>query len=138
MRRLALILAMAGAALLLAGCEPLSTDELDHEVFLIHSTAAEGALLAQGVADSRTMSSFVRAHATELGDAADTSARKLHDATVPDALKARAAAAIGLAGQTSSALGDLELDPSGPGYARDIERRLERLARRATRLEDRL
>lgn len=94
------LFASAACLLLLAGCEPLTSDELQHEAGSIHSTAAEGALLADGVARQRTLSSFVRAHAKELADAADTSARKLHDASVP--------------GSCDSALARPSISPLGP------------------------
>jgi hypothetical protein len=131
-------LAAIASVLLLAGCEPLTTNELQHEAQTIHSTAAEGALLADGVARERTLSSFVRAHATELADAADTSARKLHDATAPDSLQRSTSRAIDLATRTSSVLGDLELSPSNPQEASRIESKLNRLAGAATRLQDSL
>jgi hypothetical protein len=123
---------------LLAGCEPLTTDELQHEAGSIHSTAAEGALLADGVARQRTLSSFVRAHAKELADAADTSARKLHDASVPRSLRRPTSKAIDLATRTSTVLGDLELSPSDPRQAVGFESKLERLAAAATKLESSL
>jgi hypothetical protein len=131
-------LAALASVFLLAGCEPLTTDELQHEAQSIHSTAAEGALLAEGVAQQRTLSSFVRAHATELAGAADTSARKLHDASVPDSLRGLTSRAIDLATRTSSVLGDLELSPSNPHEASRIESKLNRLAGAATRLQDSL
>jgi hypothetical protein len=121
--------------LFLLGCEPLTTNELQHEAESIHSTAAEGALLADGVARQRTLSSFVRAHAKELADAADTSARKLHDATVPRSLRRATQRAIDLATRTSAVLGDLELSPSNPQQASRFESRLKHLAAAATRLE---
>jgi hypothetical protein len=138
MRRKTCLLAALASVLLVAGCEPLTPDELQQEAESIHSTAAEGALLANGVARERTLSSFVRAHATELVDAAETSARKLHDATVPPSLRRRTARAIDLATRTSSALGDLELSPSNPVEAARIESKLNRLAAAATRLQDSL
>jgi hypothetical protein len=138
MLRKGLFVALLAALPLLAGCEPLTANELQHEAGAIHSTAAEGALLADGVARARTLSSFVRAHAKELADAADTSARKLHDGTVPPALKAPTAKAIGLATKTSSALGDLELSPSNPKLAARLETKLKRLGAQATRLENSL
>src|SRR5882724_1395692 len=107
MRRGMLLIGAVAACLLLTGCEPLTSDELRHELAAIHSTAAEGALLADGVARERTSSPFVRAHATELADAADTSARKLHDASVPDSLQRSTSRGIDLATRTSSVLGDL-------------------------------
>jgi hypothetical protein len=132
------LLASVACLLLLAGCEPLTTDELQHEAGTIHSTAAEGALLADGVARERTLSSFVRAHAKELADAADTSARKLHDATVPRSLRRPTTKAIELATRTSTVLGDLELSPSNPQQGAGLESKLKRLAAAAGRLESSL
>ncbi len=133
-------LALAGAIglLVLAGCEPLTSNELEHEAGTIHSTAAEGALLADGVADGDTLAAFVRAHAGELAGTADASARKLHDGTVPSDLKAPTAHAIELASRTSAALGDLELSPSNPRLAMETEARLKHLANEASALEDSL
>jgi hypothetical protein len=122
--------------LFLLGCEPLTTNEFEHEAESIHSTAAEGALLADGVARQRTLSSFVRAHAKELADAADTSARKLHDATVPHSLRRATRRAIDLATRTAAVLGDLELSPSNPQEASGFESRLKHLAAAAARLEN--
>jgi hypothetical protein len=132
------LFASAACLLLLAGCEPLTSDELQHEAGSIHSTAAEGALLADGVARQRTLSSFVRAHAKELADAANTSARKLHDASVPGSLRQRTSKAIDLATRTSTVLGDLELSPSDPQQAAGFESKLKRLAAAAERLESSL
>jgi hypothetical protein len=138
MSRTRFLPAVIVSLLFLAGCEPLTSDELQHEAGAIHSTAAEGALLADGVARQRTLSSFARAHAKELADAADTSARKLHDATVPDSLRRPTTTAIDLATRTSTALGDLEIAPSSPGLVAGLESRLKRLATAATRLENSL
>jgi len=138
MSRTTFLLAVLASLLFFAGCEPLTANELQHEAGSIHSTAAEGALLADGVARERTLSSFTRAHAKELADAADTSARKLHDATVPDSLRRPTTRAIDLATRTSTVLGDLELSPSNPQLAAGLESRLKRLAAAAMRLEDSL
>jgi hypothetical protein len=135
MRRGIVFIGVVAACVLLAGCEPLTGDELGHELAAIHSTAAEGALLADGVARERTSSPFVRAHAKELADAADTSARKLHDATVPADLHQRVRRAIDLSTRASSALGRLELSPSDPQEAAAIEAKLKRLADQASELE---
>jgi hypothetical protein len=130
------LLTGAACVLVLAGCEPLTTDELQHEAGSIHSTAAEGALLADGVARERSLSAFVRAHAKELADAADTSARKLHDASVPPSLRRPTTKAIDLATRTSTVLGDLELSPNDPQQAAGFESKLKRLAAAATELEN--
>jgi hypothetical protein len=138
MPRAIFLICVCCSCIVVAGCEPLTSDELKHEVGSIHSTAAEGALLAEGVAQQRTSSPFVRAHAAELAAAAETSARKLHDATVPTELRSGARRAIALARRTSSILGDLSLSPSDPGGASRMETRLKRLAAGATRLEARV
>lgn len=138
MHRSILPICLATGSLLLSGCEPLTANELEHEAGSIHSTAAEGALLADGVARQRTTSPFVRAHAAELAAAADTSARKLHDASVPVALRGQVRHAIDLSNKTSSALGALELSPSSPRGAAVVEARLKRLAAKADRLETKL
>jgi hypothetical protein len=138
MARALLPLCLCVGCLLVSGCEPLTADELGQEAATIHSTAAEGALLADGVAMERTTSPFVRAHAEELAGATDASARKLHDATVPDDLRAAVRRAIALATRTSSALGDLALSPSDPERAAAIEARLKRLAAQADQLASRL
>ena len=46
MHRPILTICLATGSLLLSGCEPLTANELEHEAGAIHSTAAEGALLA--------------------------------------------------------------------------------------------
>jgi formylmethanofuran dehydrogenase subunit E-like metal-binding protein len=136
--RVRLILCLLVCSVLVAGCEPLTVDELSQEAATIRSTAAEGALLAQGVAHDRSWSPFVRAHAAELGAAADTSARKLHDARLPSDLKQRALRAIALANQVSATLGKLELSPTNSAHADAVRQRLRQLATRAHELESRL
>jgi hypothetical protein len=134
MARAILPICLSVGCLLISGCEPLTADELGQQAAAIHSTAAEGALLADGVARQRTTSPFVRAHAQELAGVADASARKLHDATVPADLRTAVRRAIDLSNRTSSVLGDLALSPSDPQGAARIEARLKRLAARADRL----
>src|SRR5215212_4340732 len=85
-RRSFAALAVAALVLLLAACEPLGPDELRREVETIHSTAAEGSVLADQIAAQRTKRTFARVQARELGDAADHSAERLTDAHPEDGL----------------------------------------------------
>ena len=58
---------LAGAAASLAGCGgPITPGELSRSIQTLESSAAEGALLADGVARDRTTATFVRVHARDL------------------------------------------------------------------------
>jgi hypothetical protein len=130
-------LALAGV-LLLGGCNELDQEELTRDVGVIQSVAAEGALLADQVAEGRTISSFARVHANELAGTADQTAQGLSDAEVSSSKEADVKAAIALADDESGALGHLVVSPSEEGTAARIGSYLRRIARRATRLEDSL
>ena len=124
------------AALWLSGCDPLTADELTREIDQIHSLAAEGAVLADGVRADRTRATFTRVHARELADSADESAQKLNDATEAPGLADDVEGAIELAGDVSQALGDLETSPGDEATGGDAAKRLRDLADRADRLAD--
>ena len=136
MRRRALpILGLALAATTgLTGCNELDHEELTRDVALIHSIAAEGALLARDQAQGKTISAFTRVHAGELAASAEQIAEGLEDATKSPDKQAPATAAIALCGQESSALGDLEVSPSDSSEGAKAARSLQQTAQRATRL----
>ena len=79
--RLTLALLASVGAIVLAGCGPMSADELRREVDTIHSTAAEASVLADQIAAQRTKRTFARVQARNLADAAEHSAERLTDAT---------------------------------------------------------
>src|SRR5215208_6514539 len=65
----------------LAGCGgPVQREELGRGIDSLRSIAAEGSVLARGVADNRTRSAFVRVQTRALSDDADHEAEKLNDA----------------------------------------------------------
>ena len=123
-------------ALLLSGCEPLSSAELRREVDTIHSTAAEASVLADQVASQRTKRTFARVLARELSDAAEHSAERLTDAHPDDGLLPKTEDAIDLASQVSTAAGELETAPDDADAAADAAERLRKLAAQSQRLSE--
>lgn len=125
-------------ALVLSGCEPMSSAELRREIQAIESLSAEGATLGDQVASQRTKRIFARVQARELGDAAEHSAERLTDAHPGDGLEDEIGRAIELAQATSSALGDIEVTPDGAATAADAADRLRGLSDEAEQLADSL
>jgi hypothetical protein len=122
------------AALVAAGCEPLGPDELKREVDTVHSTAAQGSVLANQVAAQNIKRTFTRVQARELADAADHSAERLTDAHPADGLEAKTARAISLAEDVASEIGGLEIAPDDAVAAARATERLRELARQADAL----
>src|SRR4051794_15278154 len=123
-----------GLLLSLSGCGPLGQEGLQREIESIQSAAAEGALVADGVAGDGTKTTFVRVHTGELAGAVEQSSEKLNDATLDPRLRPDANAAIGLADKVSGDLDDLEISPDDRAQAAQIAAELRRVADRAGRL----
>jgi hypothetical protein len=123
----------------LAGCGgPIQREELLRGIDTLRSTAADGSLLARGVAQDRTLSTFVRAHARELTDDADHEAEKLHDAQANPPLAAKKEKAVVLAERISGAISQLRIAPGDEQRGRTAERQLDGLARQARDLAESL
>jgi len=131
MRRAALAL---GLAVLLAGCgsSSLSQKSLHKSAEAVQSSAAEAALVADGVADGRTTGPFVSVHAPELATAASTQAKSLRSATGPADLKRKAAELARVADRVSK-LAD-EIDGASATDAKRLADELRREADRAKEL----
>jgi hypothetical protein len=124
---------------LLSGCGgPIQREELGRGIDSLRSIAAEGSIVARGVADNRTRSTFVRFQTKALSDDADHEAEKLHDAQALPALADKKQKAVALAKRISSALGDLRLEPGNEQTGRTVERQLDGLARQARDLAESL
>ena len=118
-----------------AGCGgDIRADELSRSIDTLISSAGQGELLAQGVAQDRTKTTFTRVLATELSGVVDHEAEKLNDATADPDLAGEKRAAVALAKQISSQLGDLEISPTDEKTGLQVERALSRLGARAERL----
>jgi hypothetical protein len=122
-------------AVLGSGCGgAIRADELSRSVDMLVSSAGEGELLAEGVAADRTKATFVRVRARELGEIVDHEGEKLNDASAKPELAAEKKAAVGLAEQISSALGQLQISPTDESAATRAGKRFARLAARGEHL----
>src|SRR5215210_398445 len=130
---------MAIAALMLVFCSgcggDIRADELSRSIDTLISSAREGALIADGVAQDRTKTTLVRVRAGELIGDTDHEAEKLNDATADAALAPEKKAAVALASQISDALGGLQISPTDEADALQTRRQLSRLADRAETLQ---
>ena len=129
------VVAVAG----LAGCGgPIRADELERGVESLGALAAEGEVLADGVARERTKTTFTRVQARTLAEQADHEAEKLADAQAGPALSASKAEAVALASKVSEALGRLRTRPDAVATGRAAKRELSGLSDDADRLVRRL
>lgn len=120
---------IAALALAAGGCAgPIQREELKRGIETLHSTAAEGRLLANGVAGDRTRATFSRVHARDLADIADHQAEKLSDAEATGRLRIARDRAVALAQEISDALGDLRVNPGEEAVGRRVEDQLRKLA----------
>jgi hypothetical protein len=139
MRLLALILALAAIVTWGSGCGgDIRGDELSRSIDTLISSAAEGRLLAEGVAEDRTKATFVRVRARELIEITDHEGEKLSDASATQALAAEKRAAVALAGQISTAVGEVQISPTDEETAQRAERELTRLVSRCESLQSSL
>jgi hypothetical protein len=117
----------------------MTSDELSRSVETLASTAAEGSMLAGGVADDRTRATFARVHARDLSDVVAHETEKLNDADsdgadVSDAKKK----AIDLADKIDTALGQIQTAPQDEAGARTARDQLDKLSQDAGKLAESL
>ena len=136
-RRLALAVIVAIATPLAACGGPVTPDELARSIGTLESTAAEGAFLADDVADNRTKATFVRVHARDLSDVVEHEAEKLRDAQSdrPEVAEAKSNA-IALAERIGTALGQVQIAPGSERAGRSAGGQLSRLSQQAGKLAD--
>jgi hypothetical protein len=135
-RRLLAGVVFVGVVASLSGCGgPMTPGELSRSIDTLASTAAEGAFLADDVADDRTKATFARAHARDLGDVVQHEAEKLNDA---DANRADVAAAkkkaIDLADKIGTALGQIQTSPQDESGAATAGHQLSTYSKDASKL----
>lgn len=132
-------MALAAAAALAAGCGgPIGDDELERGIDTLGSLAGEGQLVAMGVQNDRTKTTFVRVELRDLGEDAEHEAEKLQDAEGGPGNADVKAQAVTLASDIADVLGELQVDPRNRALARDVAGRLRRLAADAERLAEQL
>lgn len=119
-------LALLAAIVLLApGCGELSNDELNRGVESLSALAAQGELVANGVARDATKTTYARAMARTLSEQAEHEAEKLADATLeePETGDQRHAA-VAVAEEISGLLSTLQTFPGDERHGELVEKHL--------------
>ena len=127
---------LALVALVAAGCggNALSKHELHKEIGSVQSFAAEGSTLAQGAAESRSTTIFVRVHSEYLEKGAKKLQQKLDQAHVSTGLEPKRSAAAKLAADVDEALAELHGSPGDRDLAHRLQLELSKAADDAEQL----
>jgi len=116
---------LAALALGTSGCGDLSNDELNRGVESLSALAAQGQLVASGVARDATKTTYARVMAKTLGEQADHEAEKLADATLEEAETAdQREAAVAVAGEISDLLSELQTFPGDERHGALVQKHL--------------
>jgi hypothetical protein len=124
--------------IVLAGCGPLDHAELSRGVETLGAIAAEGQLVADGVAADRSRSTYTRVHARTLADDASHEAEKLADARVEAELDGLRDQAVAAAQRLDDAIGELETFPGSERTGARVHRDLVEIAGEIERLLERI
>jgi hypothetical protein len=108
----------------LSGCGDLSSQELNRGVESLGALAAQGGLIANGVARDATKTTYTRVMAKTLGGEAEHEAEKLADAKPDPEVKAQRDRAVKLAGQISSFYSQLQTFPGEEAVGARIQKRM--------------
>jgi hypothetical protein len=115
----------------------MTPGELSRSIQTLESTAAEGAFLADDVADDRTKATFARIHARDLGDVVQHEAEKLNDASADRADVASAKRkAVDLSDKIGTALGQIQTAPGDESGAATAGHQLSRFSKQAGKLAE--
>jgi hypothetical protein len=122
----------------LAGCGGLGRAELTRGVESLGANAAQGGLLAGGVADDATKSTYVRAMSKTLGDEAEHEAEKLADAEPAPGIADERDAAVRIAAELAGLYSVLRVFPGDEEHGAAVQRRMHEVGERADALAERL
>lgn len=134
----ALALLLAVLAIVATGCGDLSHDELNRGVESLSALAAQGQLVASGVARDATKSTYARVMAKTLGEEADHEAEKLADATPEEGVVEERDAAVAVAGEISGFLSELQTYPGDEHHGSLVQEHLEEEQEKAEAISARL
>jgi hypothetical protein len=135
-RRVVAFAVLVGVGASFSGCGgPITPGELSRSIQTLESTAAEGAFLADDVADDRTKATFARVHARDLGDVVQHEAEKLNDADADQAdVAAAKQKAVDLADKIGTALGQIQTSPQDEAGAATAGHQLSQYSKDAGKL----
>jgi hypothetical protein len=130
--------ALAVSSILLSGCGDLSRDELNRGVESLSALAAQGALLANGVARDATKSTYTRVMAKTLGGEAEHEAEKLADAEPSPEVTEERDAAVQVAGELADLFSQLQTSPGDEHHGELVEKHMGEVEEQANAIVARL
>ena len=136
--RRAAIAALAALLLAASGCGDLSRDELNRGVESLGALAAQGELVASGVARDATKSTYVRVMAETLGGQAEHEAEKLADAEPSAEVREERDAAVRIAGELGELFSQLRTFPGDEHHGALVEKHMGEVKEQADAVDARL
>jgi len=135
---IAALVALGVSLILFSGCGDLSRDELDRGVESLSALAAQGELIANGVARDATRSTYTRVMAKTLGGEAEHEAEKLADAEPSPEVADERDAAVRAAGELADLFSELQTFPGDERHGALVEKRMGEAKDQADALVERL
>jgi hypothetical protein len=132
------LVALGASLILFAGCGELNRGELNRGVESLSALAAQGELIANGVARDATKTTYARVMAKTLGGEAEHEAEKLADAEPEAGVRGQRAAAVRLAGELADLFSELQTFPGDERRGAAVEKEMGELGDRADALVERL
>src|SRR3954453_18850661 len=137
--RMRMLCALAMISVVAAtGCGDLSRDELNRGVESLSALAAQGELIANGVARDATKSTYARVMAKTLGGEAEHEAEKLADAEPAPEGRKEGNAAVQVAGELADLFSELQTFPGDEHHGALVERHMGEVKGQADALVERL
>lgn len=135
----AVVVSLGVSLLVLAsGCGDLSRDELNRGVESLSALAAQGELIANGVARDATKSTYTRVMAKTLGGEAEHEAEKLADAEPSPEVKKERNAAVQIAGELATLFSELQTFPGDERHGALVEKHMGEVKAQADAVVERL
>jgi hypothetical protein len=121
-----------------SGCGDLSRDELNRGVESLGALAAQGELIASGVARDATKSTYTRVMAKTLGGEAEHEAEKLADAEPSPEVTRERNAAVQIAGELADLFSELQTFPGDEHHGALVQKHMAEVKEQADAVVARL
>jgi hypothetical protein len=135
---IAAVVALCVSLIVLSGCGNLSRDELNRGVESLSALAAQGQLIANGVARDATKSTYTRVVAKTLGGEAEHEAEKLADAEPSPEVKRERNAAVQIAGELADLFSELQTFAGDEHHGALVEKHMVEVKEQADAVVERL
>jgi hypothetical protein len=132
------LVALGVSLIVFSGCGDLSRGELNRGVESLSALAAQGELIANGVARDATKSTYTRVMAKTLGGEAEHEAEKLADAEPPPEVAKERNAAVGVAEELAGLFSELQTFPGDERHSALVEKQMGEVGEQADAIVARL